>query len=158
MIFVYLKPIKHENSTNMKSIVLGMMIASVSVSFAQTDAPPSHQLKNKFSAKQQMVVQPADAQEVKANSDKVEFAPLSRKDVKSSIVHGIIRMDKGTPVIEVKMGSSERLMVPLNLPKAMAVNGQKIQFSYMVADAKTPKKLESAMVVNIYDVAISPRK
>lgn len=142
----------------MKSILLGMMIASVSVSFAQTDAAPTHQLKNRFSAKQQMVVQPSDAMDVIANADKVELVPLSRKEVKSSIVQGIIRTDKGTPVIEVKMGQTERLMVPLNLPKALAVNGQKIQFSYMVSDAKMPKNLESAMGVTVYDVSISPKR
>lgn len=142
----------------MKSIVLVIMMASVSVSFAQTDAPGSHQLKNRFSAKEQLAVPAASAAEGETKADRVEFAPLSRKDVKSSIIQGIIRMDQGRAVILVKMGQTERLMVPLNLPKEIVADGQKINFSYLITDAKMPRELSSAMVVNIYDVSMSPRK
>lgn len=143
----------------MKSLVLGIMIASVSISFAQDDVP-THQLKKRFAAKKMMAVErvAADVSENDATVDNSEFIVLSRKDVKSGIVNGVIRMEHGTPIIVVKTDRSERRLMPMNFPKAMAIDGQEIQFAYMITDAKTPKSLGSVLVVALYDVSMSPRK
>ena len=143
----------------MKSLVLGIMIASVSMSFAQNEAP-THQLKKRFEAKKMMAVDhvAADVSENSASSDNMEVTALSRKDEKSSVISGVIRMDRGTPLIVLKTDKTERRLMPMNLPKAMAIDGQEIQFAYMVTDAKYPRKAGNVTVVSLYDVAMSPRK
>ncbi|PHR36712.1 MAG: hypothetical protein COA38_01430 [Fluviicola sp.] len=138
----------------MKSIVLGIMIASVSVSFAQTDDAPTHQLKRKFSAKQRVEARPA-TMDLKENRESVV---LSRSEVKSDIAFGVIRVKNGTPFIDLNSSLVERRMMPSNLPKGMAIDGQEIQFRYTVSDASSPKQGEGSMVINIYDVSMSPRK
>ena len=143
----------------MKSIVLGIMIASVSVSFAQTDDAPTHQLKRKFSAKQKMAVKPA-TMDVKDNAEiakKPNFAVRSRKDSKSSVVNGVIRIQNGTPYILTERSAVKRQMMPVNLPKAMAIDGQKLTFTYTISDAPMPKNSKSAYAIKIYDVSIPAR-
>lgn len=143
----------------MKSLVLGIMITSVSISFAQSDGAQSHQLKKRFEAKKMMAVERvADDVHENATSDNGEFKVLSRKDVKSSVVSGVIRMDRGAPIIVLNTVNAERRLLPMNLPKAMAVDGQEIQLAYMVTDARVPKSYGDLTVVGLYDVSMSPRK
>lgn len=140
----------------MKYIVLGIMIASVSMSFAQNDDAPTHQLKNRFSAKHMMAVKPA-AGDVKDNAEKVGES----ESAKSNIVQGVIRIERGTAYIVVKDGQKgERRFIPLNMPKRMEIDGEKIQFSYleMDVDSKSAKKSNSGTMVNIYDVTVPQRK
>ena len=144
----------------MKSIVLSIMIASVSATFAQTGDMPTHQLKNKFSAKQRMAVKPAtmDLKETAQKTDNSESAVLSLSEGKSAIMNGVIRVQKGTPYVVLKTDGVERRMIPTNLPKEMAIDGREIQFRYTEAESKMQKGSDSPMVIDIYDVSMSPKK
>ena len=141
----------------MKSLVLGIMIASVSMSFAQNDSQSTHELKKKFEAKRSMTVDPA-ALEIRDNSEPKQVEVLSRKDVKSDITHGVIRVVDGTPFIEIQTDRVLRRMMPVDFSKAMAVDGQEIQFRYSVSDNPLPKHVECSMVINVYNISIVKKR
>jgi hypothetical protein len=137
----------------MKSIVLGIMIASVSISFAQDDAQPARQLKKNFKVKQMINVKP-QVLAISDNSKPKQIEVKSRKEVKSGVTSGVIRVENGTPFIDIRTDRVHRRMMPVNFPKAMAVDGQEIQFRYTVSDLPTPKHGNCSMVINMYDMAI----
>ena len=141
----------------MKSIVLGIMIASVSMSFAQDDAQPTHQLKKTFKVKQMRKVKP-QVLAINDNSEPKQIEVQSRKEVKSDIASGVIRVENGTPFIDIQTDRVSRRMMPVDFPKAMAVDGQEIQFRYTVSDLPAPKHGNCSMVINVYDVAIVKKR
>jgi hypothetical protein len=147
------------NSTNMKSLILGVMLASVSFSFAQSDGVATHQLKNRLKAKQMMKVQPA-AMDINDNSEPKQFETLSREDSKSSIVSGIIRVNNGIPYIDVENGRAHRKMIPTNFTKDMLrdLEGKTIQFRYTLANQPVPNRGDYSMVINLHDVAIMKKR
>lgn len=141
----------------MKSLVLGIMIASVSMSFAQSESQSTHQLKKQFKAKQMMKVKPAVA-EISDNSEPKEINVLSRKEVKSDIATGVIRVKNGTPFIDIQTDRVHRRMMPVDLPKSMAVDGQEIQFRYTVSDLPLPRQGKCSMVINVFDIAVVKKR
>ncbi len=135
----------------MKSLVLGIMIASVSVSFAQTDDAPTHQLKKNFSVKQKMAVNPAAAN----SHDNVEYQlPLNTTSEK---VIGVVHIINGAPVIYSMEKTINQRMIPENLPKAMAIDGQKIHFKYTISKTEMVHDGLPAVLVKLNDVSIAPK-
>ncbi|MDG1332701.1 MAG: hypothetical protein P8P74_10245 [Crocinitomicaceae bacterium] len=139
----------------MKSLVLGIMLASVSMSFAQSDGESTHQLKQRLKAKQMMKVQPAS---IEVNDKAEPITVKSRKEVKSSVASGVIRVKNGTPFIDIKTENVHRRMMPVDFPKAMAVDGQEIQFRYTVSDLPLPKHGKCSMVIDVYDIALVKKR
>ncbi|MFK7783734.1 MAG: hypothetical protein AB8B56_01390 [Crocinitomicaceae bacterium] len=143
----------------MKSLILGIVLASVSFSFAQTDGEASHQLKNRLKAKQMMKAEPA-SMHISDNSEPKQVKTLSRKEAKSSLVSGILRVKNGTPFIDVENGRVHRKLVPTNFSKDMLrdFEGKTIQFRYTISDHPLPKQGEFSMVVNLHEVAIVKKR
>ncbi len=133
------------------------MIASVSISFAQSDNGSTHQLKQRHKAKQMMKVNP-DAMKISDNSEPKQANVQSRNEVKSDIAHGVIRVKNGTSFIDIQTDRVHRRMMPVDFPKAMAVDGQDIQFRYTVSDLPLPKNGKCSMVINVYDVAVVKKR
>ncbi len=143
----------------MKSLVLGLILASVSMSFAQNNGASAHQQKKRFIAKKRMVVQPLVKDVLKnASADDSDQIARSTEGVDSRVVRGVVRLERGTPYIIVGKDREERKMMPLNLSKKMAIEGQEIEFSYKVSEVRKMDKLKEVAVVSLYDVSISPRK
>ncbi len=127
------------------------MIASVSVSFAQTDDAPTHQLKKKFSVKQKMAVNPAAAN---LQDNVGAQLPL---DTKSEKIMGVVYIINGAPVIYSMEKTINQRMIPENLPKAMAIDGQKINFKYTISKREMAHDGLPAVRVNLNDVSIAPK-
>ena len=127
------------------------------MSFAQSDNGSIQQLKERNRAKQMMKMQPT-TMSIKDNSEPKEFKIQSRKEVKSSVADGVIRVKNGTPFIDIQTENVHRRMMPVNFPKAMAVDGQEIQFRYTVSDLPFPKNENCSMVINVYDIAIVKKR
>lgn len=126
----------------MKKIVVGIMICTVSASFAQSD----EQIR---ASKSSLRVQARPAAVV----DQSEVSASSRTAVKSSEVTGVIRIKNGTPFIDLSTSSGARRMFAVNLPKRAAVEGQTIRFSYTVDNSAKPANAKCDQVIRIYDVA-----
>lgn len=132
----------------MKNLLLGIMISAVSLSFAQTDGA-QHPTKRLLPVKAQMQVKPQALVVVK-NSP--ELAGFNRK---VENVAGIVHIIDGSPVIYTFEQHINRRLVPQNLPKNMATEGQKIRFSYTISESKTTLDGTPAMLVNLQNVSIA---
>lgn len=126
------------------------MLTSMSVTFAQTDGG-SHQLKNRFQAKDELKVE-------RAAVGFDQSVPASRMNVKSNFVNGIVRVKSGAPTIELVGGNNKRRMIPINLPKAMAKDGQELMFAYTVSEMPFAKDRKNLISIRLYDVSIPAPK
>lgn len=134
----------------MKSLILGGLMMTVSVTFAQADGALSHQLKKKFVAKQRMEVRSA-AMDVHSNKKKhdLDTEVLSEGE----LTRGVVRVINGKPLISINTGNIERRMIPINSKKVMDMDGQEIQFRYVMADKHSFKQGNGAMLINVYEVS-----
>lgn len=135
------------------------MIASVSISFAQSDNGAAQELRKRHTAKQMMKVRPVTMQ-IKNNSESNQVRVKSRKEEKSSLVSGVIRLENGTPFVDVENGRAHRKLVPANFTKKMVMDleGKEIQFRYTVLNESVPGNGKFSMVVNLHDVAILKKR
>ena len=126
----------------MKKLVVGIMICSVSASFAQSDA----QIR---ASKSSWKVQSREAAVV----DQPIVATSSRTTTRSSEVTGIIRIKNGTPFIDLVSSNGSTRMFAVNLPKRAAIDGQTIRFTYTIDNSAKPANAQCDHVIRIYDVA-----
>ncbi len=126
----------------MKKLVVGIMICSVSASFAQSD----EQIR---ASKSSWQVQSRAAIAV----DRPVVATSSRTATKSSEVTGIIHLKNGTPYIDLSSSTGTRRMFAVNLPKRAAVEGQTIRFMYTLDNSAKPANVQCDHVIRIYNVA-----
>lgn len=131
----------------MKSLVLGLIVMSTSVSFAQTNGA-SHQLKNKFTAKQQMAVLP-EASNVNGQAAATGMDARSRVGVKSSFVDGVVRVENGEAYIHLLLNRADRRLVPVNIAQEQLKKLKTIRFRYEVVEEKVSG---GRMSVRLYDM------
>lgn len=131
----------------MKSLLFGLMISAVSLSFAQTDTNNPY-LRKRLDTKAEMRVEPAV---MVVQGHKVY---QQERIETSGSAQGIVHIIDGKPVIYTFEKTINRRMVPTNLPKAMAIDGQKIQFDYTISDDNSLDRA-SAVIVNVQNVSIA---
>lgn len=140
----------------MKHIILGILITSASISFAQIDDTETHQLKKRFVLKKAMVVQPVSANII----DNSQTDISSRKETNAGLDFGIVSIEDGVAYIYVKSEPSNEKLLPSNLPEGMRIDGQEIQFNYTCTapDARLRKSSSETMKVEVFDVSVPKRR
>ena len=129
------------------------MVTSAGITFAQASGG-SNALKDRIHAQKDLKAE----REAELVTTKLTFETASRTSERSDFVRGVVRIKNGTPFIALQGTNSERQMIPTNLHKAMAKDGQELMFSYTVSEVPFARNNPNVQSITLFDVSTPAKK